>query len=88
MERARVKRYMKIFTVIYILLTVSLLLFNSAISALIQSTILIIIMAIFLISLDYSRTGKLSLEALDVRQKNYIQVKGNAEDVFLKGLIF
>jgi hypothetical protein len=92
MERARIKRYIKIFAKSFVIFAILVLFVNgfsrgivfSVILAIFQSFIWVLITAIFLIPIDYSRTRKLPIEALNVRQKRYIQVQGNIEDVFFK----
>ena len=92
MEKARVKRYMKIFAKLFVMLALfgwfiessSLGVVNGTISAILISLASVSISAIILIPFDYSRTKQLPIEALNVRQKHYIQVKGNVEDIFIK----
>jgi hypothetical protein len=92
MEKVRVKRYIKIFAKLFVMFALfacfiessSLGVVNGTISAILISLVWVLIMALFLVPLDYSRTKMLPIEALNVRQKRYIQVKGNVEDIFIR----
>jgi hypothetical protein len=92
MERPRIKRYIKIFAKSFVMFAIfawfiessDLGVVNGTISAILISLAWVLIMAIIFIPIDYSKTRKLPIEAFNVRQKRYIQVQGNIEDVFFK----
>lgn len=69
MERARVERYIKMFAKVYVMFAILVLFVNGfsrgivfgVILAIFQSFIWVLITAIFLIPIDYSRTRKMPI---------------------------